>query len=177
MAAWSHFRNTWLKPEVYPLVGAMTAALGVCGYAIFNKTRCTTVAWNKNRRITDANLTAKDEVVPVLTAVRGKSTSIFESDRAIFEAQYNKVEEAPMKFTIRVGGEEEEEEEEPSKEVVEVVEKVVEQLESSKIPLSETLDDFTRADADPKVVQAAVDAALDVIHADQGTSSSAGASA
>lgn len=110
-SGWALFRHKWLRPEVYPLAGAMTAAVGICGFAIYNKTRDTTVAWNKMRRASDANITAVDEVVPMLTSARGKSTSIFGMDRGIFESQYKYMDAEPKKFTIRVGEPEEEEEE------------------------------------------------------------------
>lgn len=164
MAGWSSIRARWVKPEVFPLIGAMAVAVSFSGIAIYNQTRNTIVTFNKSRRKNDAGLTTQDELVPISSAMRGKSTSIFGDDRSIFKNAYAEAanNSEPLVFTVKVGEQEEEEEEEAQPEV-----------ESEPEPESEpviqaVVDDVVDLTADdPEKIQAALDKALDVLKAEE----------
>ena len=113
MSNWAYFRKHWIKPEVYPLLGAMGAALGVCAAALINKARDPTVGWNKSKRGEgqSALLEGIDEVVPLWSKSSENSTRIFGHDQTIRESKYTHTT-IPEITIIKPTEEEEEEEEE-----------------------------------------------------------------
>lgn len=158
MSNWAHFRKHWIKPEVYPLLGAMGAALGVCAAALINKARDPTVGWNKSKRGEgqDALLEGIDEVVPLWSTSSKNSTRIFGHDKSIIESKFK---HTTLPEVVIVKAEESEEEEEADS----VPEEVAEEL-TVAVPIVEIIDEA------PEKIEAAVEAAT---HSIQETASSA----
>ncbi|CAN8071635.1 unnamed protein product [Agarophyton chilense] len=110
-SGWAHFRKVWLKPEVYPLVGAMGAALGVMAVALVNKARSPNVAWNKSKRGSGTLYDDIDEVVPLWNDSKNNSTSIFQASSGIRDSKRQGRSDLGS-FVIKAAADEEEEEEE-----------------------------------------------------------------
>lgn len=188
MSSWAYFRKTWLKPEVYPLIGAMGAALGICGLSIYNKTRDTIITWDKSKRGNMDYLGTVDEFVPFGNSIKSGSARIFGSENVAYESQSWAHAEKPQTFTVRIGDAEEEEEAEAQ------VEEVAETASGSDpVVRAETVEASTASDVDSVAVpvapvepvvalkdesidkiQAALDAALDLAEKEESTKSSVG---
>eukprot|EP00171_Calliarthron_tuberculosum_P016383 IDg16383t1 len=84
---WAHFRKTWIKPEVYPLIGSMVVALGVCGSALVNKISQPGLTFSKAARKggIQAQLEGIDEVKPMWSGSKNYSASIFNDSKQIQE--------------------------------------------------------------------------------------------
>lgn len=107
---WAHFRKVWLRPEVYPLIGAMGAALGVMTASLINKASSPAIAWNKSKRGTGGIYDDIEEVVPLWASASRNSTSIFTSDSRLQET--NKRAPGDFEtFVVKVNREEDEEDE------------------------------------------------------------------
>lgn len=162
MSNWAHFRKHWIKPEVYPLLGAMGAALGVCAAALINKARDPTIGWNKSKRSEgqDALLEGVDEVVPLWSKSSKNSTRIFGHDKSIVESKF-KHTTIPEIAVVKAEEAEEEEEEEADS----IAEEVAEELTVAvSTPVVEIIDEA------PEKIEAAVEAAT---HSIQETANSA----
>lgn len=109
-SGWAYFRKHWIKPEVYPLIGSMAAALGVCGTVMLSKARDPTIGWNKSKRKSDLYQDV-EEVVPLWSTAKNNSTRIFGSSREIMETKKS-FTELPDPVTVKIGDADEEEEEE-----------------------------------------------------------------
>ncbi len=85
--SWAHFRKVWIKPEVYPLIGSMVAAIGVCGAALANKISQPGMTFSKAARAggIHAQLEGIDEVRPMWSGSKKYSASIFSSSHEIME--------------------------------------------------------------------------------------------
>eukprot|EP00177_Eucheuma_denticulatum_P005094 GFKZ01009284.1.p4 GENE.GFKZ01009284.1~~GFKZ01009284.1.p4 ORF type:complete len:194 (+),score=50.49 GFKZ01009284.1:229-810(+) len=163
---WAAFRKTWLKPEVYPLIGSMAAALGVCGAAILNKVTDPTVTWNKSKRGAGAEsqLDGVDEVVPMWNGAKGSSVRIFGTENPIMENKRSFTQFQDT-FVVKIGEEEEEEEEEVGEEEVAVV---VEEDASDVVDVAAAEEAAATAaaavvdviDEAAETIKAAVDAAI-----------------
>ncbi len=91
MSSWAQFRKTWVKPEVYPLIGSMVAALGVCGASIVNKLSQPTLTFNKSARKGGIfeQFEGIDEVTPGMANwSKSKSQSIFDSSTEIIQNKH-----------------------------------------------------------------------------------------
>lgn len=86
-SGWAAFRKTWIKPEVYPLIGSMAAALGVCGVALANKISQPGMTFSKSARAAgiEAQLEGIDEVKPMWSSFKHYSASIFEKSHHIMD--------------------------------------------------------------------------------------------
>lgn len=82
---WAQFRKTWIKPEVYPLIGSMVVALGVCGTALANKISQPGLTFSKSARKggIHAQLEGIDEVRPMWSGSKNYSSSIFTESKEI----------------------------------------------------------------------------------------------
>ncbi|KAI0565966.1 hypothetical protein FGB62_13g148 [Gracilaria domingensis] len=165
-SGWAHFRKVWLKPEVYPLIGAMAAALGVMTASLINKARHPTVAWNKGRRGTGSLVDDVDEVVPLWSDSKKNSTSIFGADSSIIDSKALGKDDLGT-YVVKAAAEEEEEEEEadeqpeappaePAAEEVPVVQPILDVIDESAEAINaavdaaiETANDITPAPAPP----------------------------
>lgn len=147
---WASFRKVWLKPEVYPLIGSMVVAVGVCTTALVNKARDPSVTWNKSKRSEgiEAQLDGVDEIVPLWSSAKSSSIRIFGGGNPIMD---NKIEHRSTSLSVTVpveGGDEEEKEEE------QVVEEV-----SEEHPVLEAVTELV--DETAETINAAVDAAIE----------------
>lgn len=82
---WAHFRKVWIKPEVYPLIGSMVVAVGVCGAALTNKISQPGLIFSKSARKAgiQAQLEGIDEVKPLWSSSINYSSSIFDNSTEI----------------------------------------------------------------------------------------------
>lgn len=116
-SAWATFRKHWVRPEIYPLVGSLVGALGIGGYALFNKATDPTIPWNKVKRgqSIDAQLEGIEEVIPMWSTSSMRSIRIFTSANDIRDNKraHNDFQDT---FVVKVGDAEEEEEEEEEEE-------------------------------------------------------------
>lgn len=88
MSGWAQFRKQWIKPEVYPLIGSMVFAIGVCGASLANKISQPTLTFSKSARKGGifTQFEGVDEVTPgMATWSKSKSHSIFDSSYEILE--------------------------------------------------------------------------------------------
>lgn len=154
-SGWAHFRKTWLKPEVYPLIGAMAAALGAMSAALINKARSPNVAWDKSKRTTGGIFDDVEEIVPLWNSSKKNSTGIFTSDSGIQDSKKIITEDLGT-FVIKTAEEEPEEEEEEEQIPEPIVEtSAVEQEEPAVVqPAFDIIDESAEA------INAAVDAAI-----------------
>lgn len=117
-SGWATFRQRWLKPEVYPLIGAMAAAIGVCSAALINKARDPSVTWNKAKRTGGDLIDADEENLPMWHYAKNNSARIFSRENVITD--YHKINtELPPPITVKIGEAEEpaeEEDEQPADE-------------------------------------------------------------
>lgn len=150
MSSWAAFRKTWIKPEVYPLIGSMAAAVLVCGAAMTNKIRDPTVTWNKSKRAggTSAVIEDIDEVVPMWSRAKNSSTEIFSKATYVMDSKHI-VSTDGQTFTVTVGEPEEEPEEAPEEE---------ESAEEVETPVAAALEVVDEA---AETINAAVDAAIE----------------
>ena len=82
------FREIWLKPEVWPLIGSIGIAIGVCGAQMANKISQPGMTFSKSARKGGifAQFEDIDEVKPALdTFFKSKSYSIFGSESEILD--------------------------------------------------------------------------------------------
>lgn len=159
-SAWANFRKHWVRPEIYPLIGSLVGALGIGGYALFNKATDPTIPWNKVKRgqSIDSQLEGIEEILPMWSTSRMGSIRVFTSANDIRDNKhaYNDFQDT---FVVKVGDaeEEEEEEEEESEEkedegedekgdkVVEV--KEGESAESAQLDETDTADEQSSSKA------------------------------
>lgn len=173
MSNWAYFRKHWIRPEVYPLIGAMAAALGVCSAAIINKVRDPGVGWNKAKRKGGDLLDDVEEIVPLWSSSKHNSARIFGSDKTIMDSKFQNVT-GPLSFTVKIGAAEEEEEEEqeetPVETVLEAVAEVVEEAGEDVVAVTQHVAEHVAAEIAPvvdvmdeaaEVINAAIDAAVD----------------
>ena len=87
MSTWAAFRKNWIKPEVYPLIGSMVAAFGVCSFALASKISQPGMTFNKAARKggIEMQLEGIDEVKPMWSGMKEYSSSIFEKSHDILE--------------------------------------------------------------------------------------------
>lgn len=174
MSSWAYFRKHWIKPEVYPLIGAMGAALGVCAVALINKARDPTCTWSKSKRKGEVDVfSTMDEVVPLWSSSKTGSTSIFGKDTSIRASKFMHTE-SPPPVTVRIGEEEAEEEAEeesaapidepvsgsqPATEAAAVIEAAANAAAGAgleaPVPVTEVIDEAA------ETINAAIDAAID----------------
>lgn len=184
MSSWASFRKTWIRPEVYPLLGAMGAAIGICGLSLYNKTRDSIITWDKSKRGNEEYFGTVDEFVPFGNRFKSGSARIFGSENVAYESQSWAHAEQPQTFTVRIGDSEEDEEEEDTQ-----VEQVTEADSSGEqVVVAETVDSSTASEiksavapVEPMValkdesidkIQAALDAALELAEKEENANKS-----
>lgn len=155
---WTQFRKIWLKPEVYPLIGSMVAALGVCGAAMLNKATDPTVTWNKQKRSdgAPAQIEDVDEVVPMWASAKGSSIRIFGKENPIMQNKKSFTQLEQDTFVMKAPVDEEEEEEEEPVAVADdtVVESAAAEIVKEAKQVLEVMDEAA------ETIKAAVDEAL-----------------
>lgn len=113
MSSWSAVRKIWVKPEVYPLIGAMGLAVGGATFAMISKVkRDPFFTFNKAHRSgTEDVFASVDEVRPFGAPAKSGSIRIFGKENEIMSNKYEYTS-SPPPVTVRIGEEEEEEAEE-----------------------------------------------------------------
>lgn len=152
---WAYFRKHWIKPEVYPLIGSMAAALGVCGAAMLNKVRDPSVTWNKTKRGAGLveQLDGVDEIVPMWSSSKNSSIRIFGGENPVrdMKTQHTAL---PEPITIVVSPEKEEEE------AASEPDATVEEEQNTEEPATEPVEDEPAGEA---VTEEAAPAVLEVV--------------
>lgn len=160
---WAHFRKVWLKPEVYPLIGSMVVAIGVCTTALVNKARDPSVIWEKSKRKGQTEVfDGVDEVVPLWSSSKKNSSRIFASENAIMEAKKTHTE-LPPPVTVTLAAEEDDDEPEDEEQIEEEPVVAIEQSTASEDePVASSEDDIVDiTDEAADTINAAVDAAIE----------------
>lgn len=170
-SGWAYYRKYWIKPEVYPLIGSMAAALGVCGAALLNKARDPSVTWNKTKRSggVEAQLENVDEIVPMWSYSKESAIRIFgKKEGNPILANKKDFISGPISVTIAAADAENAEEDAEVESETEPESAAPEPVESKPVP--EVIDE------DAAAINAAVDAAMERAATIADTTESAAAS-